>query len=111
MAIDERSKSSGGGDPDGSAGGAGGGAPRGIDDLAALQYKLTKRGFRRDDVFLHECAGCHEQAVLKYITSGRTGGRDIALCQACGVARSWRSVAGLEAREEDLGFDLRAFLG
>ncbi len=82
-----------------------------IDDLEVLERKLTKRGFRRDDVFLHECAACHEQAVLKYITSGRTGGRDIALCQACGVARSWRSVAGLEAREEDLGFDLRAFLG
>jgi hypothetical protein len=48
--------------------------------------------------------------VLKYITSGRTGGRDIALCQACGVAKSWRSVAGLETREEDVGFDLRAFL-
>jgi len=85
-------------------------APRGIADLAALESKLTKRGFRRDDVFLHECPECHEQAVLKYITTGRTGGRDIALCQACGVAKSWRSVAGLEAREEDKGFDLRAFL-
>ena len=82
-----------------------------IPDLAALEYKLSKRGFRRDDVFLHECDECHEQAVLKYITSGRTGGRDIALCQACGVAKSWRSVAGLEAREQDLAFDLRKFLG
>jgi hypothetical protein len=117
MPIEERSDEQGGGDPTGSAGGAGGKAPRGIDersgitDLAALEYKLSKRGFRRDDVFLHECTECHEQAVLKYITSGRTGGRDIALCQACGVAKSWRSVAGLEAREQDLGFDLRAFLG
>jgi len=84
-----------------------------IDDLATLEYKLSKRGFRRDDLFLHECMDCHEQAVLKYITSssGRTGGRDIALCQACGVAKSWRSGAGLQAREQDLGFDLRAFLG
>jgi hypothetical protein len=81
-----------------------------IDDLDALEYKLTKRGFRRDDVLLHECAECHEQAVIKYITAGRTGGRDIALCLACGVAKSWRSVAGLEAREQDLEFDLRAFL-
>lgn len=84
-----------------------------IDDLATLEYKLSKRGFRRDDLFLHECTDCHEQAVLKYITSasGRTGGRDIALCQACGVAKSWRSGAGLQAREQDVGFDLRAFLG
>jgi hypothetical protein len=43
--------------------------------------------------------------------SGRTGGRDISLCQACGISTSWRSVAGLEQREQDLGFDLRAFLG
>jgi len=82
-----------------------------IDDLATLEYKLSKRGFRRDDVLLHECPDCHEQAVLKYITAGKTGGRDISLCQACGVARSWRSGAGFQAREQDLGFDLRAFLG
>ena len=82
-----------------------------IADLAALEYKLTKRGFRRDDVFLHVCAACNEQAVATYVnTAGRTGGRDIALCLACGDARSWRSGAGLEAREQDLGFDLRAFL-
>lgn len=85
------------------------GAP--ITDLEALERKLTKRGFRRIDVFLHECAACHEQAVLKYGVAGKTGGRDIALCQACGVATSWRSVAGLEDREQDVGFDLRAFLG
>lgn len=82
-----------------------------IDDLATLEFKLSKRGFRREDRFVHECTECHEQAVLKYVLSGRTGGRDISLCQACGVARSWRSVAGLEAREEDAGFDLRKFLG
>jgi hypothetical protein len=49
--------------------------------------------------------------VLKYATIGKTGGRDISLCQACGVAMSWRSVAGLERRELDPAFDLRAFLG
>jgi hypothetical protein len=82
-----------------------------ITDLDALERKLSKRGFRRDDVYLHECPECHEQAVLKYVIGGRTGGRDISLCQACGDAKSWRSVAGLEVREPDVGFDLRKFLG
>jgi hypothetical protein len=82
-----------------------------IDDLEAIEYKLRKRGFRREDAYLHECTACHEHAVLTYVTAGRTGGRDISLCQACGVATSWRSVAGLEARERDVAFDLRAFLG
>ena len=82
-----------------------------IDDLSTLEYKLGKRGFRRDDVFLHECEACKEQAMASYIIGGRTGGRDIKLCLACGISRSWRSGAGLQAREEDLGFDLRAFLG
>ena len=39
-----------------------------IEDLAALQYKLAKRGFRTDDLYLHECAACHEHAVLTYVT-------------------------------------------
>jgi hypothetical protein len=82
-----------------------------IDDLEAIEYKLRKRGFRREDAYVHECTACHETAVLTYVTMGRTGGRDISLCQACGVATSWRSVAGLERREQDDGFDLRAFLG
>jgi hypothetical protein len=82
-----------------------------IDDLEALERKLTKRGFRRGDAFLHDCTECREHAVLKYTIIGRTGGRDISLCQACGVAKSWRSGAGLEQREEDVGFDLGKFLG
>jgi len=83
-----------------------------IADLDVLERKLSKRGFRRDDVYLHECAECHEQAVLKYIiASGRTGGRDISICQACGDSKSWRSVAGMGSREQDLSFDLRKFLG
>lgn len=82
-----------------------------IDDLETLEYKLRKRGFRREDAYVHECTGCHERAVLKYVMTGKTGGRDISLCQACGVATSWRSGAGLECREQDVGFDLRAFLG
>jgi hypothetical protein len=81
-----------------------------IDDLATLEHKLTKRGFRREDAYLHECTECHEQAVLTYVLIGKTGGRDISLCQACGVAKSWRSSAGMEGRELDPGFDLRAFL-
>jgi hypothetical protein len=82
-----------------------------IDDLETLEYKLRKRGFRREDVYVHECMACHEHAVLTYVTAGRTGGRDISLCQACGVVTSWRSGAGLEGREQDVGFDLRKFLG
>jgi hypothetical protein len=81
-----------------------------VADLDTLEYKLGKRGFRREDGYLHQCTDCGEQAVLKYVVAGKTGGRDISLCQACGSSRSWRSGAGLEAREEDTGFDLRAFL-
>ena len=82
-----------------------------VDDLQTLEYKLGKRGFRRDDLYLHVCEKCTEQAVTSYIIAGRSGGRDIKLCLACGDARSWRSGAGLEERVEEVGFDLRAFLG
>ncbi|MCX5744290.1 MAG: hypothetical protein NT062_17510 [Proteobacteria bacterium] len=81
-----------------------------VQDLEALERRLTKRGFKRGDVYLHECTACKEQAVLRYSILGRSGGRDIAYCQACGVTRSWRSVAGMETREEDLTFDLDTFL-
>lgn len=80
------------------------------DDLDALQIKLKKRGFHQDDLLLHECPSCQEKAVVIYAIAGRSGGRDIRLCLACGAARSWRSVAGLEQRSEDTDFDLRAFL-
>ena len=79
-------------------------------DLATLEYKLAKRGFRRDDLLLHECEACHERAVFTYVIAGKSGGRDIRICAECGVARSWRSVAGLEEREEDTAFDLATFL-
>jgi hypothetical protein len=82
-----------------------------IADIDTLEYKLRKRGFRRDDVLLHECAACREPAVATYVIMGKTGGRDITICLACGAARSWRSSAGLEQRTEDEAFDLRAFLG
>jgi hypothetical protein len=82
-----------------------------LDDLDTVERKLVKRGFRREDAYYHECPDCHAQAIRKYVLSGRTGGRDISICEACGVSRSWRSGAGFEAREPDPGFDLRAFLG
>jgi hypothetical protein len=85
-------------------------APIASAELDALEYKLTKRGFRREDQYFHDCPDCHERAVRKYVTAGRTGGRDISLCEACGATASWRSGAGLEARELDPGFDLQAFL-
>ena len=84
--------------------------PLSQNELDTCEYKLRKRGFRRDDVLLHDCPDCNEKAVLTYVIAGRSGGRDIQLCMACGRARSWRSVAGLEAREEDSSFDLTAFL-
>ena len=81
-----------------------------IEDLAAIEYALRQRGFRQADGQFHDCSACGEHAVATYVIIGRVGGRDISLCLACGVARSWRSVAGLEKREEDLAFDLRQFL-
>ena len=82
-----------------------------IEDLETLENKLRKRGFKRDDVLFHDCPVCSVHAVATYIIAGRTGGRDIALCHACGHSRSWRSVPGLEKREEEIGFDLKTFLG
>jgi hypothetical protein len=79
-------------------------------DLEDLERKLQKRGFRRDDLYFHSCETCKEQAVAKYIIMGRTGGRDIWLCHACGASKSFRNNAGLHEREEDTAFDLRAFL-
>lgn len=79
-------------------------------DLEQLVYKLRKRGFRQDDVLLHECPACHERAVAIFAIAGKSGGRDIRLCTECGDARSWRAGAGLETREADPSFDLRVFL-
>jgi hypothetical protein len=82
-----------------------------VEDLGTIEYKLGKRGFKRDDLYFHDCPDCNEHAVAVYAISGRTGGRDIKLCLACGKARSWRSGSGLNEREEDPNFDLTAFLG
>jgi hypothetical protein len=79
-------------------------------DLEELVRKLHKRGFHQTDSFVHECAACTERAVLIFAISGRSGGRDIRICMACGDAKSWRNVAGMEGREADPAFDLRAFV-
>lgn len=80
-------------------------------ELDTYEYKLRKRGFRRDDVLLHVCPDCEAKAVLTYVIIGRSGGRDIRLCAECGKARSWRSFSGMEERAEDPDFDLATFLG
>lgn len=80
------------------------------DDLDSLIAQLQKRGFRVDDPLRHDCPDCGEHAVASYKIAGKTGGRDITICHACGKARSWRSGAGLQDRTEDKNFDLRAFL-
>jgi hypothetical protein len=80
-------------------------------ELDTYEYKLRKRGFRRDDLYMHDCADCStKQSVLTYVIAGKGGGRDIRLCVECGKARSFRSDAGLEARTEDPSFDLATFL-
>ena len=79
-------------------------------DLEKLEYKLNKRGFKRQDVYLHECPTCSEKACIIYGILGKIGGRDIMYCQACGAAKSYRSGQGMGTREEDPNFDLDAFL-
>ncbi|HEY4056138.1 MAG TPA: hypothetical protein VGM39_05990 [Kofleriaceae bacterium] len=79
--------------------------------LDTYEYKLRKRGFKRDDVYLHDCPDCGQKAVLTYIISARTGGRDIRLCAECGTSHSYRSGAGMDGRVEDPDFDLATFLG
>ena len=41
---------------------------------------------------------------------GKTGGRDIDICMACGKCSSWRKRPPEESREEDLAFDPEAFM-
>lgn len=80
-------------------------------ELDTYEHKLRKRGFRRDDVFLHDCPDCKaKSSVLTYVISGKIGGRDIRLCGECGGVHSFRSASGFEGREEDVGFDLKTFL-
>ena len=81
-----------------------------IADLAEIERKLTKRGFKQADLYHHECPSCGVQAVRVYGIGGKLGGRDIRLCVECGACRSFRSGSGMEERVEDAGFDLHAFL-
>jgi len=81
-----------------------------IENLDALEYKLGKRGFKQSDLYHHECPSCHENAVRIYGIGGKLGGRDIRLCLACGVCRSFRSGSGMTDRVEDPDFDLETFL-
>lgn len=77
----------------------------------SLSYALIKRGFKADDPYFHECAACNVRAIKKFTLQSKLGGRDIDLCMACGVARSWsRRRSAAEERAEDEGFDLVAFL-
>lgn len=72
--------------------------------------KMTKRGFRREDLYYHQCPSCQEHAVEKWGLFGRPGGRDIDLCLACGSSWSWRRRPDYEKREADTTFDLATFL-
>ena len=81
-----------------------------IENLAEIQRKLLKRGFRIHSPLLSECEQCHEHGVASYEIAGKQGGRDIQLCHTCGHARSWRSAPGLEERSEDKAFVLDEFL-
>ncbi len=81
-----------------------------IEDLEDLKYRLKKRGFKQEDPLLHDCPDCMEHAMARYGIRSRHGGRDITLCLACGRGRSWQSSVGMQERQEDLAFDLRAFL-
>jgi hypothetical protein len=73
-----------------------------------LQRKLQKRGFKRDSV-KDACPDCNVSAVHVYKLLGRTGGRDIKWCMACGKITSFKRTAN-DDLVQDTGFDLEAFL-
>jgi len=80
-------------------------------DLEPYRIALRKRGFLQSDPYLHQCPKCHtDRAVEKWIVAGRTGGRDIDLCGACGQTWSWRQRPLKDEREIDPDFDLATFL-
>ena len=79
-------------------------------EFDTLVYKLGKRGFKRDDLYFHECPACAKQSVVIFAIAGRSGGRDIRVCHECGDARSSRTGAGMDGRIDDPGFDLATFL-
>ena len=81
-----------------------------IANLADLQQKLLKRGFRIHTPLLARCEKCGADGVATYLIAGKVGGRDINLCHECGDARSWRAAPGFEERTEDKEFKLDEFL-
>jgi len=79
-------------------------------EIEAQSRALSKRGFKADDPYFHDCVKCGAHAIQKFTLQGRLGGRDIDLCLECGAARSWSRRAGQEERVEELDFDLVKFL-
>jgi hypothetical protein len=81
-----------------------------VDERKAEEYirKLLKRGFKRDSV-KDFCEACRVSALHVYKLLGRTGGRDVKMCMACGKISSFRRSANDDVTEE-IGFDLDAFL-
>lgn len=79
-------------------------------EIEAIRRALAKRGIKKDDLYFHECTGCSQRSVEKYVLISRLGGRDIDLCVMCGLARSWTRKGGSEDRTEEANFDIKAFL-
>ncbi len=75
-----------------------------------IRRALAKKGFKLDDPLAHDCPKCGVRAVEQWVLRGKGGGRDIDICGACGVSRSWR-LRPLEDRDEDLTFDVKTFVG
>jgi hypothetical protein len=76
--------------------------------IEARIAKLKKRGFSTQGT-RESCQDCGVSAQRIYQARGRSVGRDIRWCLACGKIRSWRRSAG-DQLVEDVGFDLDKFL-
>jgi transcription elongation factor Elf1 len=86
-------------------------APSTPPDYDPHRRALFKRGFRQTDPYLHPCPACKVQkSVEKWVLFGKSGGRDIDVCGACGKSWSWRHRPPSQDRDEDVGFDLTTFL-
>ena len=78
-------------------------------EISTLEYKLGKRGFRRDPRPI-PCRSCGERAVFIYsLKHTNLGGRMIEWCHNCQEERSWTRPGGGDRVEEDF-FDLERFL-
>ncbi len=78
-------------------------------EITALEYKLAKRGFRRDPRPV-ACEPCGERAVFLYaLKHTNIGGRTIEWCHACHTERGWTRPGGGD-RVEDAVFSLEQFL-